>query len=586
MQAVKKTAIKNQWVIFMEWLYNLFTDGSTVAHIVLLYSMVISAGVLLGKLKFGGVSLGVTFVLFVGILAGHLLNNNGITENTQIINFVQDFGLILFVYSIGLQVGPSFFTSFKQGGIKMNIIAAGIIFLNIAVMLAIYYGFMDTSNPTTLPMMVDVLCGAVTNTPGLGAANAALEQISAQHPDYFNGSIPEIANGYACAYPLGVIGIIGSIIIIRYIFKVNMKKEEADFNEQNGNNAAMKPHLMHLEVMNPALDGKTILQVRKYLGRNFVCSRSLHNGHVTLPNKDTKLFIGDQLYIVCAEEDADAIITFIGKTVTVDWDHQDVPMSSKKILVTKDKVNGKTLGSLHPSSMYGVNVTRLFRSGIEVFAHPNVHLQVGDRLAVVGPEDAVNRFADKLGNQQNRLDKPNLLTIFFGILVGIIFGSLPFSIPGMSMPVKLGLAGGPLVIAILVGRFGFKLKLVAYTTNSASLMIRDIGLVLFLASVGIKAGGNFLETVANGGLMYVWYGFLITFIPLIVMGVIARIFYKENYLLLIGIISGATTDPPALAYSTASVGNDIPSVGYSTVYPLSMFLRIITAQILILLICS
>lgn len=572
----------------LDWLTDLFINGSSVAHIVLLYAAVISAGVLLGKIKIGGVSLGVTFVLFVGIVVGHFLHQGQIlygnpAEPLPVLNFIQDFGLILFVYSIGLQVGPSFFTSFKQGGIIMNVIAGGVILLNIAVMLTLYYCFADTSDPHSLPMMVGVLCGAITNTPGLGAANAALEQIGAEN---FGGSLPVIANGYACAYPLGVVGIIGSIILLRFIFKINFKKEEEHFNELNNKSAAVKPHLMHIEVVNPSISGKSILQIREYLGRDFVCSRRLHQGHVSLPMRDTTLEVGDILYIVTAEEDAEAVATFIGKEVHIDWDKQDTPMTSKKILVTRDKINGKSLGSLHPSSMYGVNVTRLYRSGIELFAHPGVKLQVGDRLTVVGPEDAVDRFANKLGNQKNRLDKPNLLTIFVGILVGIIFGSLPFSIPGMSMPVKLGLAGGPLVVAILVGRFGFKLKLVAYTTNSASMMIRDIGLVLFLASVGIKAGGNFVETVMNGGLMYVLYGFLITTIPLIIMGIFARIYYKENYFLMMGILAGATTDPPALAYSTATANNDIPSIGYSTVYPLSMFLRIITAQLIILLLCS
>ncbi len=572
----------------MQWLTDLFTNGTSIAHIVLLYSIVISAGVLLGKLKVGGVSLGVTFVLFVGIIAGHFLRQGQVMfgyapEPLSVLNFIQDFGLILFVYSIGLQVGPSFFTSFKEGGVRMNTIAAGVVLLNIAVMLTLYYCFMDTSDPHSLPMMVGVLCGAVTNTPGLGAANAAIDQIGASN---LGGSLPVIANGYACAYPLGVLGIIGSIILLRFIFKINFKKEEDAFYENNSKNATVKPHLMHIEVSNPSISGKTILQLRTYLGRDFVCSRMLHNGHVSIPNKDTVLNVGDIMYIVSAEGDSEAISAFIGKEVQIDWDEQDTPMVSKKILVTRDKVNGKSLGSLHPSSIYGVNVTRLYRSGIELFAHPGVNLQVGDRLTVVGPEDAVDRFANKLGNQKNRLDKPNLLTIFVGILVGIIFGSLPFSIPGMSMPVKLGLAGGPLIVAILVGRFGFKLKLVAYTTNSASMMIRDIGLVLFLASVGIKAGGNFVETVMNGGLQYVLFGFLITTIPLIIMGIVARLYYKQNYFLMMGMLAGATTDPPALAYSTATANNDIPSVGYSTVYPLSMFLRIITAQLIILLLCS
>ncbi len=571
----------------MDWILNLITDGSSVAHIVMLYCAVISLGVLLGKIKVCGISLGVTFVLFVGILAGHFLHRgvlyHGFTpEPLNVLNFIQDFGLILFVYSIGLQVGPSFFTSLRGNGVRLNMAAAMVILLNIAVMLVLYYSFMDTSDPTTLPMMVGVLCGAVTNTPGLGAANAALDQIGADH---FGGETPVIANGYACAYPLGVLGIIASIILIRYLFKVNFKKEEDNFNAHNGNVAAMKPHLLHLKVCNPSMNGKTILQVRNYLGRDFVCSRLLHGEHVVLPNKDTALSIGDVLFIVCAEDDSEAIIAFIGEEVQMEWEKQDMPMVSKKLLVTRDKVNGKTLGALHPSSMFGVNVTRLYRSGIELFASPHVTLQVGDRLMVVGPQDAVDRFESKIGNNANRLDKPNLLTIFFGILVGIVVGSMEFNV-GMSMPVKLGLAGGPLIVAILVGRFGFKLKLVAYTTNSASLMIRDIGLVLFLASVGIKAGGNFVETVMHGGLMYVLYGFLITVIPLIIVGIVARMRYKQNYFLIMGMMAGATTDPPALAYSTATANNDIPSVGYSTVYPLSMFLRIISAQILILMFCS
>ncbi|MBQ6965430.1 MAG: putative transporter [Bacteroidaceae bacterium] len=569
----------------MDWLIELLTTGGGVAHTVILYALVISLGVFLGnKIKFGSVSLGVTWILFVGILAGDLLMRGGIEENLAILNFVQDFGLILFVFSIGLQVGPSFFTSLKQGGLKANGMAAGIILLNIVVMLVLYYSLRNViPAANNLPMMVGTLCGAVTNTPGLGAANAALEQINQIHP--FKGGIPVIANGYACAYPLGVMGIIGSIILVRYLFKINFKKEEEHFSKKN-NKEAVKPHLMTVKVFNPAIAEKSILQVRGFIGRDFVCSRMLHQGHVVVPNKDTLLNVDDKLYIVCAEEDAAAIVAFIGPEVEVQWDSQDVPMASRKHTVTKDSINGKTLGSLHPSSMYGVNVTRLYRSGIELFASPNVILQVGDILTVVGPEDAVDRFANKIGDKKQQLDKPNLLTLFVGILVGIIFGMLPISIPGMSMPVKLGLAGGPLVIAILLGRFGYKLKLVAYTTNSASLMIRDIGLVLFLASVGIKAGGNFVDTVLNGGIHYVWMGFLITVIPLISMAIFARIKWRINYFLIMGIMSGATTDPPALAFSTATANNGIPSVGYSTVYPLSMFLRIITAQVIILLLCS
>ncbi len=572
----------------MQWLADLLLSGGGVAHTVILFSLVISLGVFLGnKVKIGGISLGVTWILFVGILVGDILKRFSVEENLEVINFVQDFGLILFVFSIGLQVGPSFFTSFKQGGVKANGIAAGIVLLNIVMMLALYYGLRNfIPAADNLPMMVGTLCGAITNTPGLGAANAALDQINTMHPDAFGGTIPVIANGYACAYPLGVVGIILSIILIRIFFKINFQAEEDHFNKKNKKNAAMKPHLMHVEVNNNAINGKSILEVRGFIGRDFVCSRMLHDGHVIVPKRDTILEEGDKLYIVCAEEDADAIVAFIGSLVEVDWEDQDLPMESRQVLVTKNEVNGRTLGSFHPSSMHGVNVTRIFRSGMEIFASPSTILQVGDSVVVVGPQDAVERFANVLGDQKQQLDKPNLLTLFVGILIGIIFGMLPISVPGMSMPVKLGLAGGPLVIAILLGRFGFKLKLVAYTTNSASLMIRDIGLVLFLASVGIKAGGNFVDTVMNGGVHYVWMGFLITVIPLLIMGAFARMKWHMNYFLLMGIISGATTDPPALAFSQATANNGIPSVGYSTVYPLSMFLRIITAQVIILLLCS
>ena len=556
----------------MDWLQSLLFNEDSIAHIVLLYSFVIAVGVLLGKIKFFGVSLGVTFVLFVGILAGHF----GFTGNTAILNFIQDFGLILFVFCIGLQVGPSFFSSFKKGGITMNMIAVGIVALNIAVALVLYYSL---GGRVDIPMMVGILCGAVTNTPGLGAANEALSQL------HYNG--PEIAMGYACAYPLGVIGIIGSMIGIRYLCRVNFKKEEEQLQEEEAANPHMKPYMMHLEMHNDALEGKTLLQVKNFLGREFVCSRILQNGHVSIPRAETVFHMGDQLFIVCAEDDAEAIIAFIGPKIEVDWEKQDRPMVSRRILVTQSNMNGKTLGEMHFSSMYGVNVTRVNRSGMDLFANRNLTLQVGDRVMVVGPQDAVERGAAKMGNSLKRLDHPNIVTIFVGIFVGILFGSLPIMVPGMPTPVKLGLAGGPLIVAILIGRFGYKVKLVTYTTMSANLMLREIGIVLFLASVGIKAGGNFVQTVVEGdGLLYVGCGFLITVIPLLIMGTIARLRYKLNYFTLMGLIAGSNTDPPALAYSNQTAGNDAPAVGYSTVYPLAMFLRILTAQLLILILAN
>ncbi len=556
----------------MNWLQSLLFSEDSIAHIVLLYSFVVAVGVLLGKIKVFGISLGVTFVLFAGILVGHF----GFTGNAAILNFIQDFGLILFVFCIGLQVGPSFFSSFKKGGVTMNMIAVGIVALNIVVALVLYYllgGRVD------IPMMAGILCGAVTNTPGLGAANEALGQL------HYNG--PEIAMGYACAYPLGVIGIIGSIIAIRYICRVNFKKEEERIQQEEAANPHMKPYMMHLEMHNEALEGKTLLQVKNFLGREFVCSRILQNGHVSIPRGDTVFHRGDQLFIVCAEDDAEAIIAFIGPKIEVDWEKQDTPMVSRRILVTQSNMNGKTLGEMHFSSMYGVNVTRVNRSGMDLFANRNLTLQVGDRVMVVGPQDAVERVAAKMGNSLKRLDHPNIVTIFVGIFVGILFGSLPIMVPGMPTPVKLGLAGGPLIVSILVGRFGYKVRLVTYTTMSANLMLREIGIVLFLASVGIKAGGNFVQTVVEGdGLLYVGCGVLITVIPLLIMGTIARLRCKLNYFTLMGLIAGSYTDPPALAYSNQTSGNDAPAVGYSTVYPLSMFLRILTAQLLILILAN
>jgi len=552
----------------MEWLEDLLWNPSSVAHIVFLYAFVIALGVYLGKVKIFGVSLGVTFVLFAGIVVGHF----GFTGDTHILHFIRDFGLILFVFCIGLQVGPSFFSSFKKGGMTLNLLAAGIVVLNIAVALALYF---ILEGRIQLPMMIGILYGAVTNTPGLGAAQEALAQLS------YTG--PQIALGYACAYPLGVVGIIGSIIAIRYIFRINYNKEEEDWNKET-DNTHQKPHLMHLEVHNEAIFGKTLGTVNNFLGRPFVCSRIRKEGHVSIPNQNTILEKGDQLFVVCSENDADAITAFIGKEVKVDWEKQDMPLVSRRILVTKTEINGKKLGMLNFRTMYNVNITRVNRSGVDLFANPNLVLQVGDRVMVVGSEDAVERVSNVLGNSLKRLNEPNIVTLFVGIFMGILVGSLPLVFPGIPTPVKLGLAGGPLVVAILIGRFGHKLRLVTYTTQSANLMVREIGIVLFLASVGIEAGANFLETVVNGdGLLYVGCGFVITIVPLLIIGAIARMYFKVNYFMLMGLIAGSNTDPPALAYSNQATNSDAPAVGYSTVYPLSMFLRILSGQMILLL---
>lgn len=563
----------------MDWLINLFTTQDTVAHIVLLYGIVISCGVLLGKLKVGGISLGVTFVLFCGILAGHI----GFTAPTPILNFLQDFGLILFVFCIGLQVGPGFFESFKKGGVTLNLLSTVMIVLNIVVMFACYYIFFDTSNPVNLPMMIGVLYGAVTNTPGLGAANEALTSV------FTNGQVPQIANGYACAYPLGVLGIIGATILIRYITKTNLQKEEDELEQQEAANPHAKPKIMTLEVSNAYLAGRSLKQISEFLNRDIVCTRLLHDGKITIPNRNTKFEVGDKVFIVCAEADAEAIKAFIGPETQFEWDNANdtQPMISRRIIVTNPKMNGKTLGKMHFSSVYGVNVTRITRQGMDLFASRNHHFHVGDRIMVVGREDNVNRVAELMGNSARRLNVPNIATIFIGIVVGIIFGSIPFSIPGVPVPLKLGLAGGPLIIAILIGRFGYRIKLVTYTTTSANMMLREMGLVLFLASVGIKAGAGFVDTVVQGdGLLYVLTGFFITIIPILIIGPIARWKFKFNYFTIMGMIAGTYTDPPALAYANASCSKEAPAVGYSTVYPLSMFLRIFTAQICVLFFCG
>ena len=563
----------------MNWFINLFTTTDSVAHIAMLYAIVISIGVLLGKVKVGGISLGVTFVLFAGILAGHI----GFTAPTNILSFIQDFGLILFVFCIGLQVGPGFFESFKKGGVSLNLLATVTILLNIGVMFSCYWLFFDTKNIKNLPMMVGTLYGAVTNTPGLGAANEALTSVFPQ------GHMPQIASGYACAYPLGVLGIIGATIAIRYITRVKLEKEEKQLAEQEDENPKAKPHQMHLKVSNAYIAGRSLLEISQFLNRDVICTRLLHDGEVIIPNRNTIFSLGDELLIVCTEGDAEAIKAFIGPEIDTPWhtEAEAQPLISRRIVVTNPAMNGKTLGKMHFSSVYGVNITRVTRQGMDLFASRNHRFQIGDRIMVVGPEDNVNRIAEMMGNSTKRLDAPNIGTIFIGIIVGILFGSIPLSIPGMPVPLKLGIAGGPLIIAILIGRFGYRFKLVTYTTTSANMMLREIGLVLFLASVGIKAGAGFWETVVQGdGLKYVYTGFLITIIPILIVGTIARLYYKFNYFTIMGMISGSYTDPPALAYANSICTREAPAIGYSTVYPLSMFLRIFTAQLIVLFCCG
>lgn len=564
----------------MDWIIRLFTDTDSIAHIALLYSIVIAVGILLGKIKIGGISLGVTFVLFAGIVAGHI----GFTAPVNILSFIQDFGLILFVFCIGLQVGPGFFESFKKGGVTLNLLSTTTVLLNVAVMFACYFIFFDTNDKTNLPMMVGTLYGAVTNTPGLGAANEALESVWAD-----KSTLPQIASGYACAYPLGVLGIIGATIAIRFITGTKLAEEEEELREAEAEDPHAKPHQMHLKVNNTYLAGRTVEQINEFLNRDVVFSRLMHEGKVSIPSSQDVFEMGDEVLVVCAEADAEAIQAFIGPEIEMAWEEEDSnqPMISRRIVITNSSMNGKTLGKMHFSSVYGVTVTRISRQGMDVFASRNYRFQVGDKILVVGPKDNVSRIADMMGNSVKRLDHPNIATIFIGIIVGILFGSIPFAIPGMPVPLKLGIAGGPLIIAILIGRFGHRMKLNTYTTTSANMMLREIGLVLFLASVGIKAGANFWHTVVQGdGLLYVATGFIITIVPILIVGVIARLKFKFNYFTLMGMIAGTCTDPPALAYANSICSREAPAIGYSTVYPLSMFLRIFTAQLIVLFCCG
>lgn len=564
----------------MDWIIRLFTDTDSIAHIALLYSIVIAVGILLGKIKIGGISLGVTFVLFAGIVAGHI----GFTAPVNILSFIQDFGLILFVFCIGLQVGPGFFESFKKGGVTLNLLSTTTVLLNVVVMFACYFIFFDTNDKTNLPMMVGTLYGAVTNTPGLGAANEALESVWAD-----KSTLPQIASGYACAYPLGVLGIIGATIAIRFITGTKLADEEEELREAEAEDPHAKPHQMHLKVNNTYLAGRTVEQINEFLNRDVVFSRLMHEGKVSIPSSQDVFEMGDEVLVVCAEADAEAIQAFIGPEIEMAWEEEDSnqPMISRRIVVTNSSMNGKTLGKMHFSSVYGVTVTRISRQGMDVFASRNYRFQVGDKILVVGPKDNVSRIAEMMGNSVKRLDHPNIATIFIGIIVGILFGSIPFAIPGMPVPMKLGIAGGPLIIAILIGRFGHRMKLNTYTTTSANMMLREIGLVLFLASVGIKAGANFWHTVVQGdGLLYVATGFIITIVPILIVGVIARLKFKFNYFTLMGMIAGTYTDPPALAYANSICSREAPAIGYSTVYPLSMFLRIFTSQMIVLFCCG
>lgn len=550
----------------MDWITTLLLPGSTsVASTLVLYSFVIAAGIYIGKLKIAGVSLGVTFVLFVGILMGHF----GYVVDDSVLKFVREFGLILFIFAIGLQVGPGFFSSFKKGGVRLNMLAVLGIALNVVIVLLIYF----FGNVHDISALVGVMSGAVTNTPGLAAAQQTVSQIT-QSPEQAN----LMAQGYAAAYPLGVIGIIVAMFVIKGVFHIKTADEIQKIENDSADNQ-LAPHMLSVKVTNKLVEGRTLLSLHDIITCNFVVSRMLRpDGNIIIPRSSTEIHEGDILKIVCSAQDEDRFLAVLGPEVEMDWDSTPMPVYSRRILVTKSEFNGVALGSLRLHNGYRLNATRVNRAGVDLLAAPNLRLQMGDRITVVGNLEDIDRLADRLGNSMKHLNQPNLITIFVGIILGIILGSI-----NLGFGMKLGLAGGPLVVAILLSRFGYKAKLITYTSSSASLLLRELGICLFLASVGIAAGKDFASAVFNTtGMWWVIWGFVITVVPLLVVGFIARGRDRINYLSIMGLFSGSYTDPPALAYANNSTANDAPAVAYSTVYPLTMFLRVVAAQALVL----
>lgn len=558
----------------MELIENLFMGypnlwGGGVAHSVLILSLVITIGIALGKVKVAGVSLGITWILFVGIIFGHF--NMNLDEH--LLHFLKEFGLILFVYSIGLQVGPGFFSAFKKGGLTLNMVAMTVVFSG--VILAVVLHFVSGVPITT---MVGILSGAVTNTPGLGAAQQA-------NSDLNGVDAPEIALGYAVAYPLGVIGCILSLWGLRYILRVKLDKEETAAKRGLGHLQELTVRPVTIEIHNESVIGKKLRDIHPLVKRYFVVSHIYHagTGKVEMAGADTVLNLNDKILLTSAPVDIDAITVFLGSQVEMNWDNEEADLVTRSVVITRSEVNGKMLSQLKIRNSFGANVIRVNRSGVDLVASPNLQLQIGDRVMIVGSELAVGQAEKVLGNSLKQLNHPNLIPIFLGIALGCILGSIPFLFPGIPQPVKLGLAGGPLIVSILISRFGPQYKLITYTTMSANLMVREIGLSLFLACVGLGAGAGFVDTIVHhGGYVWIGYGVIITVVPLIIAGLVGRYAFKLNYYTLIGVLSGATTNPPALAFSNDQTSCDAPAVGYATVYPLTMFLRVLTAQLLIL----
>lgn len=559
----------------MELLHNLFMGfpnlwGGGVAHSVMILSLVISLGLLLGKIKVANISLGLTWVLFVGITFGYFCFN----LDEHLLHFLKEFGLILFVYSLGLQVGPSFFSSFGKGGLRLNMLAISTIAISIVVTVILFY---TTGTPITT--MAGILSGAVTNTPGLGAAQQANSDL--------NGiDDPSIAASYAAAYPIGVIGAILIFLLLKYILCIHTGKEEEAAKRGLGATEELTVRPFSVCVKNEQIVGRTVRQIAEISQRDFVISRMFVDGAASptdVINGSTVLNLNDKLLITAAPRDIEAIIACLGEPTTVDWEKCDKGHISRRILITRPEINGKTLAQLRIRSLFGANITHVYRSGVELVAAPHLQLQMGDKVTVVGSELAISHTEKRLGNSIKRLNIPNLIPIFLGIALGCLVANIPFYLPGIQAPLKLGLTGGPLVVAILIGFLGPKFHLITYNTISSNLMIREIGLCIFLACVGLGTGKEFIDTVFNGnGLAMVGYGAIITMLPLLIGGLIGRYAFHLNYYTLIGVLAGANTNPPALRYANDLTASDSPAVAYSTVYPFAMFLRIITIQILIL----
>lgn len=554
------------------WFYNLFM-GSGVAHSIILVALTIAFGLFLSRVKIASISLGVTWILFVGIVASHF----GLVLDHETSHFVKEFGLILFIYSIGMQVGPGFFSSFRKGGVTLNLLASCIILLG---SLTAYLIHVVTG--TDLNAMIGVLYGAVTNTPGLGAAQQTFS-------DMHNGASNSVfAQGYAVAYPLGVIGIILSIVLIKVVFKIDFHREQTLYLANNRKDAEQL-RAVTIEISNSGVVGKSMSEIQKIAGRNIVATRIMYQAteDIELVNHDTRLHMGDRLFLVVAPRDLDALTALLGSVIDEmdqkKWDGKSRnELVSERLVVTNPKLNGRRLGDLKLRQTFNITITRVRRAGIELIAQPSLILQLGDRVTIVGEKDDVQKLHTVIGDSVKRLDEPQLFATFMGIALGVLLGSIPIFFPAMPVPVKLGLAGGPLIVSIILSNIGPRFHIVTYTTASANLLMRQIGICMFMAAVGLGAGVGFVDTVLDGGYWWVLYGFIITFMPCILVGILARVVFKKSYFTIAGMISGATTDPPALAYSNSICGNDQASVAYSTVYPLSMFLRVLMAQLLVL----